>query len=271
MNESIGLIGLGDLGQPVARNLLASGYPLTVYNRTASKTEPLVALGAEAAARPSEAVTIGGTVLTIVADDAALESVVMSEGFLEALGEGGVHLSMSTVSLALSRKLAALHAQHGSSLIEAPVFGRPEAAAARQLWICTAGPQAAKQRVQPVLDALGQGTYDFGEAIGAALTVKLAGNFMILSAGLAITEALKTAKASGVDPVKVIEMLTQTLFPAPIYQSYGQLIAADPDRMMTNWIGQKDMGLFRALSAAVGADTPLASLLQEQLQAAADS
>jgi 3-hydroxyisobutyrate dehydrogenase-like beta-hydroxyacid dehydrogenase len=268
MNETIGFIGLGDLGQPMARTLLASGFGLKIYNRTASKTEAFVALGADVGVIPKDVVTPGGIVLSIVSDDAALKSVVMSEGFLERLGMGGVHLSMSTVSPALARKLARLHTEHGSIYVEAPVFGRPEAAAARQLWICQAGPAAAKDRVRPLLDALGQGIFDFGENIGAALIVKLAGNFLIISAGQAIAEALSMVKHSEVDPLAVIEMLTQTLFPAPIYQNYGRLIAQNPDELTTNWIGPKDVGLFREVAEQVGTRTDLSALLQERLKIA---
>jgi 3-hydroxyisobutyrate dehydrogenase-like beta-hydroxyacid dehydrogenase len=161
MSETIGFIGLGLLGLPLATNLLNAGYELRVYNRTASKAESLVAQGAQLAPRPVDAVTTGGIVATIVWDDAALESVVMSDGFLEQLGPGGIHLSMSTVLPETAKKLAALHAQHGSIYIEAPIFGRPEAAVAHQLWIPFAGPQSAKERVRPLLKAIGgQGLFD---------------------------------------------------------------------------------------------------------------
>ena len=266
MKETIGFIGLGDLGQPMARMLLQAGYPLRVYNRTANKAEALVALGAEAVTRPSETLIPGGIVVSVVADDAALESVVMSEGFLASLGPSSVHLSMSTVSPALSQKLAALHAEHESQYVEAPVFGRPEAAAARQLWICVAGPTTAKERVQPLLDALGQGSFDFGEGIGSALTVKLVGNFLILSAAGSMAEALTLAQQNGVDPTRVIEMLTQTLFTDPIYQNYGRMIARDPGALSLGWIPLKDVGLYRELALRVGVETPLASVMQHLLQ-----
>src|SRR5579859_2398517 len=143
MRDVIGFIGLGHLGLPVATNLLTAGYALRVYNRTASKAEPLVAQGAQLASSPRDAVTPGGIVVTLVWDEAALESVMMSSGFFEQLGPGGIHISMSTVLPGAAKKFAALHAQHGSTYIEAPIFGRPEAAVARQLWIPLAGPQRA--------------------------------------------------------------------------------------------------------------------------------
>jgi len=160
MSEMIGFIGLGHLGLPMATNLLHAGYALRVYNRTASKAESLVAQGAQLVQRPADVVTTGGIVATIVWDDTALESVVTSEGFLEHLGPGGIHLSMSTVLPETAKKLAAIHAQRGCSYVEATIFGRPEAAFAHQLWIPLAGPELAKERVRPLLQAMGgQGVF----------------------------------------------------------------------------------------------------------------
>jgi 3-hydroxyisobutyrate dehydrogenase-like beta-hydroxyacid dehydrogenase len=267
MNETIGFIGLGALGLPIAHNVLKAGYQLKIYNRTASKAEPLKALGAEIVSRPADALTPGGVVVTVVSNDEALEDVVMSEGFLQNLGAGGIHLSMSTVSPTLSRKLAAVHAQHGNVYVEAPVFGRPEAAAAQLLWICTAGPAEAKARVRPLLEAMGQGIFDFGEEIGAALIVKLCGNFMGSAATTAMREALTTVKKSGGDPQKVIAMLTQTLFSAPIYQSYGQRIALDPEHFSQgplSWIPIKDLGLFQDAATQANAQATLAHFLYKE-------
>jgi 3-hydroxyisobutyrate dehydrogenase-like beta-hydroxyacid dehydrogenase len=263
MNETIGFIGLGDLGQPIARNLIQAGYPLKVYNRTASKAEPLVALGANLSCSPRDVLTPGGIVVTVVSDDAALEDVVMSEGFLEQLRPGGIHLSMSTVSPDLARKLAALHAQHGSIYVEAPVFGRREAAEAQQLWICLAGPAAAKERVRPLLETTGQGIFDFGEAAGAAVIVKLCGNFMGSAASQAMAEALSLAQRNGLDATQVIDMLTQTLFSAPIYQSYGKVIARDPEHRPLHWISVKDVGLFNAAATEAGSPTVISKSLRD--------
>jgi 3-hydroxyisobutyrate dehydrogenase-like beta-hydroxyacid dehydrogenase len=267
MSEMIGFIGLGHLGLPLATNLLNAGYPLRVYNRTASKAESLVAQGAQLATRPVEAVITGGIVATIVWDDAALESIVMSDGFLERLGPGGIHLSMSTMLPETAKKLAAIHAQHGSVYVEAPIFGRPEAAVARNLWIPFAGPQSAKERVRPLLEAMGgQGIFDFGEEVGAATLVKLVGNFLIVSAGYSLKEALSMAENNGVDPKAVIDMLTQTLFPAPIYQSYSKRIAENNAPFSQNAIPLKDIGLFKKTAQQVESPTPIASLLHDLLR-----
>lgn len=265
MSETIGFIGLGNLGLPIARNLLASGYALKVYNRTASKAEPLLALGAQQVSQPRDALTRGGIVISVVWDDVALESIVMSEGFLEQLGPGGIHLSMSTIAPAAAQNLAATHAERGCYYVEAPVFGRPEAAAARKLWICLAGPSAPKERVRPLLEAIGQGVFDFGDTIGAATLVKLCGNFMGTAAVQAMIEVTGLAKKSGNDPAKVIDMLTQTLFSAPIYQSYGRVIAEDPERYSRGPIPLKDVNLFRETASQVESQTPLAHLLHTLL------
>ena len=267
MSETIGFIGLGHLGLPMATNLLNADYPLRVYNRTASKAESLVAQGAQQATRPADTVTTGGIVVTLVWDGAALESVVMSDGFVEHLGPGGIHLSMSTVLPETAKKLAAIHAQHGSAYVEAPIFGRPEAAVAKQLWIPVAGPQSAKERVRPLLTAMGaQGIFDFGEEVGAATLVKLVGNFLIASAGYSLREALSMAQKNGVDPKAVVEMLTQTLFPAPIYQNYGKRIAENTAPFSQNAIPLKDVGLFKQTAQQVESPTPIAGLLHDLLR-----
>lgn len=269
MSEVLGFIGLGNMGEPMANNLLKAGYPLIVYNRTLSKAQALVAKGARLAHQSSEVVTPGGMVITMVANDQALEEIVISPDFLERLGPGGIHLSMSTVSPETSRKLAQLHTQHGSTYLAAPVFGRPEAAAARKLWICLSGPDSAKERVQPVLKALGQGIFDFGEDPGAANIVKLCGNFMILSAMETMAEALALAEKSGLDRSTVIDMLTHTLFTAPAYQNYGKMIA---DKRHTpagfrQTLGLKDIDLVRNVAEDVIMPMPLTSLLHGRLLA----
>lgn len=267
-SETIGFIGLGHLGLPMATNLLTAGSHLRVWNRTPSKAAQLVALGAHAVTQPGDAVTTGGIVASLVWDDAALESVVTSAGFLERLGPDGIHLSMSTVLPETSKKLAALHARFGSAYVDAPIFGRPEAAIAHQLWVPLAGPQAAKERVRPLLQAMGaQGIFDFGAEVGTANMVKLVGNFLIMSAGRSLMEALTVAEKNGVDPKAVVDMLTSTLFSAPIYQSYGQRIAEHQVAFSQNAIPLKDVGLFQQTAQQVQFPTPVASLLRDLMNA----
>jgi len=209
-------------------------------------------------------------VITMVANDSALESVVSGEnGLLERLGPGGIHLSMSTVSPATARQLAELHEKHGSSYVAAPVFGRPQAAAAQQLWIAVSGPPAAKERVQPLLHALGQGVFDFGEEPGAANVIKLSGNFLIASAMEAMAEALTLAEKNGIDRSKVIDMFGQTLFSCSIYQNYGKAIA-EKRYMPAGFylsLGLKDVSLVLQTADNAKMPMPLASLLHDRLMA----
>lgn len=266
MNEEIGFIGLGHLGFPMAQNLLQAGYRLAVFNRTAAKADPLVAQGARLADRPADALTDGGIVVTVLWDDASVDEVIRSDGFLDRLGSG-VHVSMTTISPAMSRTLAAVHARHGSAYVAATVFGRPEAAAAKELWIPLSGLQTAKDRVRPVLEAMGgRGIFDFGEDVSAANVVKLVGNFLITSAGYTVREGLAMAKDNGVDPRAVIDMLTETLFPAPIYRSYGRRIAEQGELVFSQAsIPRKDVGLFREAAHQAALRTPIADMVQTLL------
>ncbi|MBI1258696.1 MAG: NAD-binding protein [Chloroflexi bacterium] len=266
MSETIGFIGLGQLGLPMAANLLKAGYGLRVYNRTASKADPLVAQGAHLAAYPADAAVSGGVVASIVWDDAALESIVMSDGFLENL-RGGVHLVMSTILPETARRLAEIHTQHGSTYVAAPIFGRPQAAVAKQLWIPITGPEDAKARVRPLLEAMGgQGIFDFGDDVGASTLVKLVGNFLIFSAGSSMQEALAMADRQGVDPKALVDMLTSTLFSAPIYQAYGRRIAEGNLLFDQTAIPFKDAALFKTTAEQVNSPTPIASLMFDLLK-----
>lgn len=269
MSETtIGFMGLGDLGSVMAKNLVDRGHSLRVWNRTASKAEPLTAVGATHATRPSDTVVPGGVVISVLWDDAALQSVVESEGFLEHLGAGGLHISMSTVSPEAAMRVAALHARHGSTYVEAPVFGRPEAARERKLYMPISGPASAKERARPLLEAMGaEGIFDFGEAIGAAVLVKLIGNFMIISGARSMGEGLAIARASGLDPRAVVEMLTTTLFDAPIYRSYGKLLVENPSISMQRPIPAKDLGLFDDVAKRLAVDAPVSRRLRELVTA----
>ena len=266
MSNAIGFIGLGLLGMPAATNLLDRGHQLRVYNRTASKVDPLVARGAVRAETAADACTPGGIVVSLLWDDASVLEVVNGDGFLDRLGPGGVHIAMSTILPETARTLAARHEAKGSTYLDAPVFGRPEAAAARKLSIALAGAKAAKERARPVLEDLGgSGIFDFGESVGSGVAVKLAGNFLIMSATRSLGEALGFAGKSGVDQATVLAMLTSTLFPSPIYQSYGQRILAG-DAAFASKIPEKDMGLFTQTAERIGSPAPIANKLYDLLK-----
>lgn len=255
------------MGQAMAGNLLKARYRLRVYNRTPEKAAPLIAQGATLMSHPSDTAERGGIVLTMLSDDHAVESAVFGEtGILESLGPGGIHLSMSTLSPATARRLAEHHSRYQTAYVAAPVFGRPEAAAAKKLWISLSGPKSAKARVRPILDALGQGVFDYGEEPGVANVVKLAGNFLLASAIEALAEALTLAEKNGVDRMKLASMLSQTLFACPAYQTYGEAIAQERYQPagFTVSLALKDVNLVLQTAAASAMPMPLASLLHDR-------
>ncbi|HTB23003.1 MAG TPA: NAD(P)-dependent oxidoreductase [bacterium] len=223
----IGFLGTGSMGLPMARNLLRAGHTLKVWNRSPEKARILVSEGATLAPSPAQAVTPGGIAVTMLSDDTALEGVTKGpEGFLTSLGQG-LHLSMSTVSPDLNRRLAKEQALLGGALVAAPVFGRPDAAAAAKLNIPCSGPEAARARALPLLEVLGQCVRDFGEDPGAANVVKLCGNFLILSATQALAECLSVAQANGLDRGAVMDFYSSTNFACPVYKAYGGRLAAE--------------------------------------------
>ena len=264
---AIGVVGLGGMGSGIAGRLLDTGHQVSVFNRTASAADPLVARGARRASTPAEAVEPGGIVITMVANDAALEAVAAGDGgFLDKLGQGGIHISMSTISAALARSLAQRHEAHGSALVAAPVFGRPDAAASGKLWILQSGPAEAKARVRPVLEALSQGVVDIGEAPDAAPVGKIAGNFLIASATEAMGEAFALLEKSGVDARVFHELMSKSIFACPIYTNYGRFILdrafSPPGFKLT--LGAKDVNLALAAGAETQTPMPLAGLLRDR-------
>jgi 3-hydroxyisobutyrate dehydrogenase-like beta-hydroxyacid dehydrogenase len=271
MSKTIGFIGLGNMGLPMATNLIQAGYALRVYNRTMEKGRSLADQGAVLVTTPAEAVVEDAIVITMLANDQALEAVVLGEnGILERLSPGNIHLSMSTVSPAIAQHLAEQHHQRGSHYLAAPVFGRPDAAATKKLWICLSGDPAAKAEVAPVLDALGQGVFDFGETPEAANVVKVAGNFLIVSAIEAMAEAFTLAEKNGIDRTQVAELFGKTLFACPIYQNYGRMIAQqqyEPAGFKLS-LGLKDVTLALQTARVSQMPMPLASLLHDRLMAA---
>ncbi|HEX4206948.1 MAG TPA: NAD(P)-dependent oxidoreductase [Ktedonobacteraceae bacterium] len=267
MSQHLGFIGLGNMGSPMASNLIKAGYRLSVYNRSADKARALVEAGAHQVNTPGEVAEAGGIVITMLANDEAVKSVTLGQnGILDRLGPGGIHISMSTISPALSREMVALHQQHQCTYIAAPVFGRPEAAAAHKLWVCVAGETAAKERVHPVLEALGQGLFDYGAEPEKANIVKICGNFMIAAAMETMGEALALAEKNGISRTEMIDMFGQTLFACAIYQNYGKMIA---ERSFTPvgfqmQLALKDINLVLDKAEESRAPMPFASLLHDR-------
>lgn len=267
MSEKVGFIGLGSMGEPIAANLLQAGYAVRVYNRTASKAAPLAENGATISASPSGVAEPGGIVFTMLSDDRAVEDICLPAGsFIERLGPGGIHISLSTISPAAARQLAEHHKKHQVDYVASPVFGRPEAAAAKRLWVCISGSAAAKARVQPLLSAIGQGTFDFGDDPGAANVVKLCGNFLIASAIEALSESFTLARKNGIDPKSVADLFGKTFLACPVYQGYGKQIAEqrfEPAGFRLA-LGLKDINLALQTAASSSVPMPLASLLRDR-------
>jgi 3-hydroxyisobutyrate dehydrogenase-like beta-hydroxyacid dehydrogenase len=262
----VGFIGLGHMGAGMAANLLRAGHEVTVYNRTLGKEQALVEQGAHAAGRVADACQ-GEAVVTMLADDRAVEGVVFGDqGVIGSLGPGAIHLSMSTISVALSERLARAHAKAGQRLVAAPVFGRPDVAAAGKLFIVAAGAPDAVAACSPLLEALGQKTFSVGDEPQAANLVKLSGNFLLASVIEGLGEAMALVGKAGVDRHQYLELLTSTLFTAPIYKTYGGLIAEgkfEPAGFAAP-LGYKDIRLTLAAADSLRVPMPVASLLRDR-------
>lgn len=261
---TLAVLGAGAMGAPIARNLVAAGFPVSMWNRSPERAHAVQ--GARVASTPAGAAGGADFVLSMLADDSAVEDVVFgADGILGSLRRGACHVGMSTISVALSRRLAAAHQAAGQGFIAAPVFGRPEAAAARQLWIVTGGAPSDVERAAPVFAALGQGTFNLGDAPQASLA-KLLGNFMIASTIEMLAEALTAAEKAGIEPRRFLDLMTGTLFGAPVIKRYGQLVAdtAFEPAGFRLVLGLKDVGLALRAGEELRAPLPLAGLLRDR-------
>ena len=267
--SAIGFIGLGNMGLPMARNLLKAGHQVTVYNRTRERADSLRGEGAIVADRAADACG-GGVIVTMLADDHAVRAVVFGEKLISMLAPGTVHISASTISVALARELALAHAEAGNQFVSAPVFGRPQAAAEAKLAVVAAGAAKSIEHCQPVFDAIGQRTFIVGIEPHHANVVKLSGNFLILSVIESLGEAFALLRKSGVEPERFLDVMTSTLFAAPVYKTYGNLIAKEqflPAGFKLP-LGLKDASLVLAAAAEARAPMPLASLVRDHILAA---
>ncbi len=262
----IGIIGLGNMGAGMAANLLKAGHEVTAYNRSPDKVAALAEQGARPARTVAEACG-GDIVITMLADDAAVEAVTFGDdGIVASLPSGATHVSSSTVSMALAERLTDAHARAGQSFVAAPVFGRPDAAAAAKLFVVAAGETAALQTVLPVLDAVGQRTFVVSDEPKAANLVKLSGNFLIGSVIESLSEAMALVDKGGVKKDDYLEILTSTLFDAPVYRTYGGLVAREEFEPagFAATLGLKDVRLALAAGEALQVPLPIASLLRDR-------
>ncbi|MGE3773791.1 MAG: NAD(P)-dependent oxidoreductase [Gammaproteobacteria bacterium] len=261
---NVGFVGTGAMGEPMARNLLRAGHAVTVFNRRAERSQALVADGATVAATIADAAR-QNIVISMLADDRATEALVLDGDFVAAMPAHGIHVCMATIGAALADELSATHAAAGKGYVSAPVFGRPPAAAAAQLFVVAAGEEGALDRCQPLFDALGQRTFRVGATASAAHVVKIAGNFMLAAMVEAFGEASALAARHGVAPTQFVEVMTNSVFQVPAYKTYGGLIASgqfEPPGFPLR-LGLKDIRLALAAADAKDVALPLASLVRD--------
>jgi 3-hydroxyisobutyrate dehydrogenase-like beta-hydroxyacid dehydrogenase len=254
------------MGSGMASSLLRAGHHVIVYNRTSARADELVRKGAVAASRISEACD-ADAVITMLANDAAVESVVYGpEGVLAALPKSHVHISSSTISVTLSERLTTDHASAGQRFVAAPVLGRPDVAAAGDLSVIAAGTKEAIVDVTPILDAIGKKTFVVSDKPKAANLVKLSGNFLIASVIESLGEAVALVAKDGIDRDTYIDLLTSSLFNAPVYKTYGKLIIAEKFEPagFAAPLGYKDIRLVLAAADDLRVPMPIASLLRDR-------
>jgi 3-hydroxyisobutyrate dehydrogenase-like beta-hydroxyacid dehydrogenase len=255
------------MGSGMAANLVKAGHEVTVFNRSQDKRAALVKLGAREAATVAEACVDREAVITMLADDRAVREVTLGkDGIASTLNRGATHISMSTVSVELARNLTDAHARAGQNFLSAPVFGRPEAAAERKLFIVAAGDPGVIRACQPAFDAMSQRTFEIGVEPAAANLTKIAGNFMIAAMIETLGEALALVGKGGVEPQTFLNVMTSTLFPAPAYRTYGTLIAEhkfSPAGFAAP-LGHKDVRLVLAAGESLRVPMPLGSLLNDR-------
>ncbi len=266
----IAFIGLGRMGAGMARNLLRAGFSLTVYNRSREKAEALAADGALLSTSPADACREADVVMTMVADDHALEDIVFgNNGIAGALRPGCAHLSHSTISTTMARRLTAEHARRNQGYLSVPVFGRPEAAETKNLIVVPAGPAELVERFRPLFDAVGRRTFVVGNEPWQANVTKVCGNFMIIGVIEALGEAYATLRKAGVDPHTFLEIM-DSLLGSQVIANYARIIADEkfePAGFALK-LGLKDVRLVLAAAEECAAPMPMASLIHDHLLSA---
>ena len=264
----VGFVGLGQMGQVMAGRLLEAGHELIVYNRSPAAARALAARGAAVAGEAS-GVLDSEVVITMLADDAAIEAVWIEGGLIRRMASSCVHANMASVSLKMGEQLARLHQEAGSGYVSAPVFGRPSAAAAGQLDIIAAGADSALARCKPLFAVLGKQTFTVGPEPQLANIVKIARNFLLATVVEGLGDAFALVRKSGVDPATFLGILTSTSFNAPVYKSYGQrMVDRDFEPTFALKLGLKDVELALDAGAGTGVPMPAADLLRERHLAA---
>lgn len=261
----IGFLGLGKMGTVMAMRLIAAGHELRVWNRTEGRTEPLLREGAIAAGTPAEAELGADAVVSMLFDDAANEEVLFGpNGLMDALSPGALHISCSTISVALSQRLTEEHARRGQEFVAAPVFGRPNVAEEGRLWIVAAGAENAIAKARPLLEPLSRGITVVGTEPWQAHAVKLGGNFLITMMVQSLSESFVYAEKQGIDPAVFFEAVNSALFQSPFYAAYSKVMLHPPERPgATIALGEKDLRLLREAAAGAGTRLGLADFMAE--------
>jgi 3-hydroxyisobutyrate dehydrogenase-like beta-hydroxyacid dehydrogenase len=268
----VGFIGLGKMGSAIAARILGAGHAVTVWNRSPDPVAALVAKGAVAANTPEDAMQ-GDCVLSMLASDAAIQAVGLDGALLDRAVPGLVHANLATVSIEFARQMAAAHAARGLGYVASPVFGRPDVAAAGNLILVVAGAPGNIEKLGPVFGAVGRRTAAVGTAPEQANLFKVAGNFMIAAAIETMGEALALVRKGGIDPAQFHDVLTNSLFAAPVYQGYGKLIVTEtyePPGLSLR-LGLKDIDLARAAAGALQVPLPLADLVHDHFTEAMEA
>jgi 3-hydroxyisobutyrate dehydrogenase-like beta-hydroxyacid dehydrogenase len=266
----IGFLGLGNMGTPMARRLLAARHELTVWNRTRQRSDTLAKEGAQVAVTPADVARASDVVMTMLFDDAAHEDVLFGpqglpvNGLLGTLRPGALHISLSTISVALSERLTEEHARRGQAFVAAPVFGRPNVAEEGRLWIVVAGACDAVAEARPVLEPLSRGISVVGKEPRLAHALKLGGNFLISAMIHSLGESFVYAASEGLDPEVFLETVNSALFQSPFYAAYAKVMLHPPEKAgATIELGAKDLRLLREAAESRGVRLSLADSLAE--------
>ena len=253
------------MGTPMARHLIAAGHELRVWNRTEGKTELLLREGAIAAGTPAEAELGADAVITMLFDDAANEEVIFGpNGLMDALSPGALHISCSTISVALSDRLTQEHARRGHEFVGAPVFGRPIVAEQGKLWVVMAGTEHAVAKARPLLESFSRGISVVGTEPREAHAVKLGGNFLISATLYSLSEAFVYAEGQGIEPAVFFEAVNSALFQSPFYAAYSKIMLNPPAEAGASIsLGEKDTRLLREAAASSGTRVKLADTIAE--------
>jgi 3-hydroxyisobutyrate dehydrogenase-like beta-hydroxyacid dehydrogenase len=272
----IAFLGLGKMGSAIAGRLLQSGHSLTVWNRTTGTADVLAADGAEIALSAHAAILHADVIFTMLNDDAAVEQVILGgdgqAGILDELAPSAIHVSLSTISVALSRTLTAKHAAAGSRFVASPVFGRPNVATDGKLWLAVAGRDKDVAYVRPLLESFSREITVISKEPWQAHALKIGGNFLITAMIESLGEAMAFSEAHSIDPELFLEIVNNALFRSPFYEAYGKVMLHPPKQPgATIALGAKDMKLFRDAAQNLGMITPLADRFADDLAAASEA